>query len=211
MIRLAVVEDNRVYLQALRAYLSKIADIELVYVAEDLQSMPALIASKPDVVIMDIDLGRDSGIKGVQLIKEALPATGIFMLTVFDDEEKIVQSIKAGASGYLLKKDSPKKIVEAIYDIYNGESAINGQVAKTLLNSFSNSVPYTPDFTPYDLTKREKEIALLLIEGLSYKEIAAHDYISMATLNTHISNLYKKLGIHSRSEISAKFRSTRKM
>lgn len=211
MIRLAVVEDNRVYLQALRAYLSKIADIELVYVAEDLQSMPALITSKPDVVIMDIDLGRDSGIKGVQLIKEALPATGIFMLTVFDDEEKIVQSIKAGASGYLLKKDSPKKIVEAIYDIYNGESAINGQVAKTLLNSFSNSVPYTPDFTPYDLTKREKEIALLLIEGLSYKEIAAHDYISMATLNTHISNLYKKLGIHSRSEISAKFRSTRKM
>ena len=211
MIRLALVEDNRVYLQALRTCLSKIADIELVYFAEDLQSMPALIASKPNVVIMDIDLGGDSGIKGVQLIKEALPGTGIFMLTVFDDEERIVQSLQAGASGYLLKKDSPKKIVEAIYDIYNGDSAINGQVAKTLLSTFSNSVPYTPDFTHYDLTKREKEIALLLIEGLSYKEIAAHDYISMATLNTHISNLYKKLGIHSRSEISAKFRSARKM
>lgn len=211
MIRLAIVEDNRLYLEALRAYLAKVKEIELVYIAADLQSMEALIELKPDVVIMDIDLGGDSGIKGVQLIKEALPNTGIFMLTVFDDEEKIVQSIQAGASGYLLKKDSPKKIVEAIYDIYNGDSAINGQVAKTLLNTFSNPIPYTPDFTGYDLTKREKEIALLLLEGLSYKEIAAHDYISMATLNTHISNLYRKLGIHSRSEISAKFRSARKM
>jgi DNA-binding NarL/FixJ family response regulator len=211
MIRLAIVEDNRVYLQALRAYLAKIRDIELVHVAGDLQSMAALIATNPHVVIMDIDLGADSGITGVRLIKEALPGAGILMLTVFEDEEKIVQSIQAGASGYLLKKDSPKKIVEAIHDIYKGEGAISGEVAKTLLNTFSNSIPYTPDFTGYDLTKREKEIALMLIEGLSYKEIAAHDFISMATLNTHISNLYRKLGIHSRSEISAKFRSLKKM
>ena len=209
MIRLAIVEDNRVYLNALEMYLAKVKDIELVHTAADLQSIAILISTKPDVVIMDIDLGADSGIRGVQLIKEALPATGIFMLTVFHDEEKIVQSIQAGASGYLLKKDSPKKIVEAIYDIHKGEGAMNGQVAKTLLNTFSNSNPYRPDFTAFDLTKREKEIALLLIDGLSYKDIVAQNYISMATLNTHISNLYKKLGIHSRSEISAKFRNSR--
>ena len=211
MIRLAIVEDNHVYRQALQTYLSKVKDIKLVHIAADLHSMHDLISTKPDVVIMDIDLGADSGIKGVQLIKEALPATGIFMLTVFEDVEKIVQSIQAGASGYLLKKDSPKKIVEAIYDIYKGDGALNGRVAKTLLNTLSNPIAYSPDFTGYDLTKREKEIALLLIEGLSYKEISAQNYISMATLNTHISNLYKKLGIHSRSEISARFRSTKKL
>jgi DNA-binding NarL/FixJ family response regulator len=206
MIRLALVEDNRVYLNALEAYLTKIHDIQLVHLASNLQSMPVLISAKPDVVIMDIDLGADSGIKGIQLIKEALPDTGVFMLTVFDDEEKIVQSIRAGASGYLLKKDSPKKIVEAIRNIYKGEGSINGQVAKTLLNAFPKSLQYTPDFSKYNLTKRETEIVLLLIDGLSYKDITSRSFISMATLNTHIRNIYDKLGIHSRSEIAARFR-----
>lgn len=206
MIRLAIVEDNRVYLDALESYLSKIPDIQLVHVAVNLQTMEYLISVTPDVVIMDIDLGSDSGIQGVQLIKQALPDTGIFMLTVFDDEEKIVQSIRAGASGYLLKKDSPKKIVEAIRSIYKGEGSINGQVARTLLNAFPKSVQHAPDFSKYNLTKRETEIVLLLIDGLSYKEIASRSFISMATLNTHVSNIYDKLGIHSRSEIAARFR-----
>ncbi|MEO7487658.1 MAG: response regulator transcription factor [Ferruginibacter sp.] len=207
MIRLAIIEDNRVYLNALEAYLNKIPDIELVHLAGNLQSMPLLIVVKPDVVIMDIDLGTESGIKGVQEIKKALPGTGIFMLTVFDDEEKIVQSIQAGAAGYLLKKDSPKKIVEAIRNIYKGEASINSQVALTLINAFPKSSGYTPDFNKYNLTKRETEIVLLLIEGLSYKQIPSRSFISMATLNTHIRNIYDKLDLHSRAEIAAKFRS----
>lgn len=205
MIRLAIVEDNRVYLNALEAYLSKVADIELVYLTDNLQTMPLLILAKPDVVIMDIDLGEDSGINGVKKIKHALPGTGILMLTVFDDEEKIVQSIQAGAAGYLLKKDSPKKIVEAIRNIYKGEASINSQVALKLINAFPKSTNYTPDFTKYNLTKRETEITLLLIEGFSYKQIASNSFISMATLNTHIRNIYNKLDLHSRAEIAAKF------
>jgi DNA-binding NarL/FixJ family response regulator len=206
MIRLAIVEDSSVYLNALEAYLTKEKDIEIVYVATDLQLIPLLISANPDVVVMDIDLGANSGITGVQLIKQALPHTGIFMLTVFDDEEKIVQSIKAGASGYLLKKDSPKKIVEAIRNIYKGEGVISGQVTKTLLNVFTKPSEYQPDFTAYNLTKKETEILLLLINGLSYKEITSRTFISMATLNTHIRNIYNKLNIHSRAEIAAKFR-----
>ena len=116
------------------------------------------------------------------------------------------QSIHAGASGYLLKKDSPKKIVEAIRNIHKGEGSINGQVARTLLNAFPKSSQYSPDFAGYNLTKRETEIVLLLIDGLSYKEIASRSFISMATLNTHIRNIYDKLNIHSRAEIAAKFR-----
>jgi len=206
MIRLAIVEDSSVYINALKAYLSKDKDIEIVYIATNLQLIPLLISATPDVVIIDIDLGEDSGITCVQLIKEALPLVGIFMLTVFDDQEKIVQSIKAGALGYLLKKDSPKKIVEAIRNIYKGEGVISGEVTKTLLNAFAKPSEYQPDFKGYNLTKRETEIVLLLINGLSYKEIASRSYISMATLNTHISNIYDKLNIHSRAEIAARFR-----
>jgi len=206
MIRLAIVEDNRVYLNALEAYLSKEKDIETVYVATNLQLIPFLISAMPDIVIMDIDLGAESGITGVRLIKEALPNAGIFMLTVFDDQEKIVQSLKAGASGYLLKNDSPKKIVETIRNIYNGEGVISGRVTKTLLNVFTRQSQYQPDFTAYDLTRKETEIVLLLIDGLSYKEITFRTFISMATLNTHIRNIYNKLNIHSRAEIAAKFR-----
>ena len=206
MIRLAIVEDNCVYLNALEAYLAKAQDIEIVYIAADLQLVPLLISAKPDVVIMDINLGADSGIRGIQLIKEALPDTGIFMLTVFDDEEKIVQSIKAGASGYLLKKDSPKKIIEAIRNVYKGEGVISNQITKTVLNAFAKPTESQPDFKQYNLTKRETEIVLLLMDGLSYKEISGRSFISMATLNTHISNIYNKLNIHSRSEIAARFR-----
>ena len=207
MIRLAIVEDNQIYLTALEQYIAQVPDIKIVYTACDLQSLSYLITAKPEVIIMDIDLGADSGINGVQLIKKALPDAGIFMLTVFDDEEKVVQSIQAGAAGYLLKKDSPKKIVEAIHDVYRGDGAINGQVVKTLMSHFSKPVQQsTPDFNSYHLTKREIEVAGLLIKGLSYKEIAAQSYISMATLNTHIRNLYEKLNVHSRSEMAAKFR-----
>lgn len=118
MIRLAIVEDNHTYLQALLLYLGKVPDIQLVHTAPDLKSLPFLIAGAPDVVIMDINVGTDSGIEGVRLIKEALHGTRILMLTVFYDEEKIAQSIHAGASRYLLKNDSPKKIVDAIFDNY---------------------------------------------------------------------------------------------
>ena len=135
MIRLAIIEDNAVYLKALQSYLRKVPDIQLVHSASNLQSLPVLIATMPDVVLMDINLGVDSGINGVQLIKKELPDIAIFMLTVFYDEKKLEQSIEAGASGYLLKKDSPKKIVEAIFGIYN-KPPVNAPGTKTISGNF---------------------------------------------------------------------------
>lgn len=205
MIRLAIIEDNPVYLEALEIYIEQIPVIELVHVANNLQEVPALINARPDVVLMDIHLGNDSGIEGVKMIKGTLPDTGILMLTVFDDEEKIVQSIKAGASGYLLKKDSPKKILEAIQNVAKGEGAVSGAITKTILNALHNRVPDTVNLDFYQLTKREKEIFQLLLAGLSYKEIATRSFISMATMNTHIRNIYSKLGVHTRAEIAARF------
>ena len=206
MIRLAIIEDNALYRTALQTYLKSTEGIEIVYLESSITGLLGNVSLNPDVVIMDIDLGKESGIEGVQKIKHVFPGAGIFMLTVFEDDEKIFQSIKAGALGYLLKKDPPAKIVDAIQNIYKGESVMNGRIARKVLNYFSTSKPATPDFEIYHLTKREKEILLLLMDGLSYKEIAGKCFISIDTLNSHIRKVYTKLNVHSRSEIAAKFR-----
>ncbi|MEO7307629.1 MAG: response regulator transcription factor, partial [Ferruginibacter sp.] len=120
MIRVAIVEDNVSYLKAMQVLISSQPDLLLVYTAENLSSLVSLYSSEPDVIILDIDLPIRNGIEGVKLIKEELPQAGVFMLTVFEDEDKIFNSIKAGALGYLLKKDPPEKIIEAIHAINNG-------------------------------------------------------------------------------------------
>ena len=137
MIRVAIVEDNLSYLKAMQVLIGSQPDMLMVYTAEDLLEMKALYHAEPDVVILDIDLPNRSGIEGVRLIKEELPHAGVFMLTVFEDEDKIFSSIKAGAQGYLLKKDPPEKIVEAIQGIYKGESMLNGKIARKMLEFFS--------------------------------------------------------------------------
>ncbi len=182
MIRVAIVEDNLSYLKAMQVLISSQPDMLLVYTAENLFELKALCHAEPDVVILDIDLPVRSGIEGVQLIKEELPQIGIFMLTVFEDEEKIFSSIKAGAQGYLLKKDSPEKIIEAIKAIYNGESIMNGKIARKMLEYFTRKENKRQrELEQYNLTKREKEILELLINGKSYKQIADTCTISIQT------------------------------
>lgn len=207
MIRLAIIEDNVAYLKALQTFIQHMNDIEIIYTGSDL---PAFIeevdALRPDVIIMDIDLPGMSGIEGVRIIKRSNPDTNIFMLTVFEDEEKIFESVKAGALGYMLKKDSPDKIVDAIHSIYKGESVMNGQIARKILGYFSKKESRGASLDDYNLTRREKEILSLLIEGLSYKAIAAQCFISLDTVFSHIKNIYSKLNIHSRAELAAKFR-----
>jgi len=206
MIRVGIVEDNLSYLKALQALIGSQPDLLLVYTGENLQDINALVNALPDVVILDIDLPGMSGISGVAQIKEKLPDTGIFMLTVFEDEEKIFNSIKAGADGYLLKKDTPEKILEAINAIYQGESIINGKIAKKMLEYFADKEKSRQRMLDeYNLTKREKEILQMLIDGKSYKMIADSCSITMHTLFSHTKNIYNKLNIHSRAEIAARF------
>lgn len=208
MIRLALIEDNQTYRNALDAFIKTVAGIELVYAGADLSNINRLLAAAPHVVVMDIDLGKDSGIEGVRKIKAVSPEIQVLMLTVFEDEEKIFNSIKAGAVGYLLKKDPPQKIIEAIHSVSKGESAINGLIARKILEYIPKNAAAqkVPDLDAYNLTKREKEILQLLIDGLSYKEIAATCFISIDTINSHIRKIYSKLDIHSRSEIAARLR-----
>lgn len=207
MISVSIIEDNATYKNALITYLQKEQGISVVFAGSSLADLPALVNAAPDVVIMDINLGKDSGIDGVRFLKKALPSLHIFMLTVFEDEEKIFDSLKAGAIGYLLKKDSPKKILEAIHSVHRGEGVMNGQVARKILTYFQQPVKSAPKLEDYHLTKREQEILLLLMDGLSYKEIAARCFISIDTINSHIRKIYTKLNVRSRAEIAARFRS----
>lgn len=157
--------------------------------------------SPPQVILMDIGLPGMSGIEGIRQIKTISPATEIIMLTVYEDNDKIFRSICAGASGYMLKRLSTGKIVEAIKDVYAGGAPINTQIARKVLTMFSKMVEPQAD---YALTKRELEILELLVSGLSQKMIAAKLYLSPLTIPTHMKNIYAKMQVHSRTEAVTK-------
>jgi DNA-binding NarL/FixJ family response regulator len=207
MIRVALIEDNLSYMKAMQALVGTRPDMLLVYTSENLLEPGALFHARPDVVMLDIDLPGINGIEGVKLIKEKMPQTGVFMLTVFEDEDKIFSSIKAGADGYLLKKDAPEKITEAITAVHNGESIMNGKIARKMLDYFNRAEnSRDKELEQFHLTRRETEILNHLISGKSYKQIAEECSISIQTLFSHTKNIYNKLNIHSRAEIAARFR-----
>lgn len=207
MIRILIVEDDPRYSELLRTILASSEKILPVGVIDNcLDIVNQVRTIEPDVVIMDINLPGKSGIEGVENLKKVFPNLKVLMLTVFEDEDKIFAAIKAGALGYMLKKDSPQKVLDSIQDVYEGKSSINGIIARKVLEYFQKQ-PAVKNPEEFNLTKREHEILELLMEGLSYKEIADQCNISTQTLNSHIKNIYTKLGVHSRAEASAKFRS----
>jgi DNA-binding NarL/FixJ family response regulator len=155
----------------------------------------------PDAMLMDIGLPGMGGIEGIRRIKSIAPSIQVIVLTVFDDTEKIVQAICAGASGYLLKSASPEKIIGSLLDIVSGGAPINAQIAKKI---FSLVASMGSPAVEYDITPAEREILRLLIEGEPKKVIAHQLGVSFHTVDTHLRNIYTKLQVHSRSGAVAK-------
>jgi len=159
--------------------------------------------SRPDVVLMDIEMPGLSGIEAIKILKENFPEIKVLMETIFEDNNKIFDSICNGAEGYILKNTPPVFILSAIKDIYEGGAPMTPSVASKVLKMFKkNSSPSLKEDT--GLTEREKEILVLLVDGMSYKKIAATCFISADTVSGHIKNIYKKLQVHSKSEAVAK-------
>lgn len=206
MVRLAIIEDNVEYRNTLSKILQRNKDIVVIHEMDSCMEMiPHFEVDLPDLVVMDIDLPGMSGIEGVWRLKQKWPNVKALMLTVFEDADKIFGAIKAGANGYLIKKDPPDKIRNAIFSLQNGEAIMNGIIAFKVMEYFKKQADAVPNMDEYHLTEREKEILDKLIQGLSYKQIASECSIARETLNTHMKNIYRKLNVHSRAEVAARF------
>ena len=159
--------------------------------------------TKPDVVIMDIDMPGMNGIEGVKLIRKNFPTVQVLMLTVFDDDEKVFAAIKAGAAGYILKNAEPENLLHAISEVYNGGVPMTPGIARKVLQQFQTILP-EEEKKDYHLSLREKEVLSLLVEGLSYKMIAGKLKITYDTVRAHMKKIYEKLHVASMTEAVAK-------
>jgi len=158
---------------------------------------------KPDVILMDIELPGVNGIDAVQTVKEKFPEVKILMETIFEDDEKIFQSVCNGAEGYILKNTPPEEMLDAIKEINEGGAPMTPAIALKVMRMFKQNLSSNKDDS-FNLSSREKEILKCLVEGMSYKLIAANCYISIDTVHGHIKNIYKKLQVHSKGEAVSK-------
>ncbi|MGB8190863.1 MAG: response regulator transcription factor [Chitinophagaceae bacterium] len=198
MIIVAIVEDIREIREGLRLLIDSsdgfVCTNTYATAEEALVQLPI---DSPDVVLMDIQLPGISGIECVRRLKPRCTSTQFIMSTVYEDDENIFESLKAGASGYLLKKITPDKILDAISEVHAGGSPMSSQIARKVIASFQHkdSIDDADMLTP-----KERQILKALSKGLRYKEIAAEMSISMETVRSHARHIYEKLHVQSRTE-----------
>ncbi|WP_294317741.1 response regulator transcription factor [uncultured Chryseobacterium sp.] len=198
MIRIFAYDDSTERLASLKALISLSDNMEYAGGAENgLNVLTEMKEHQPDVVLMDINMPVVNGIEGLKLIKSRFPQIKVLIQTAFDDSEKIFTSISCGASGYILKSDSPQRILQAIEEVNEGGASMNPAIAKRVLEYF------LPSKNPEILTPKEKEVLKFLAEGLSYKMVADKLNVSYSTINTHIKHIYQKLHISSLGEAIA--------
>ena len=203
MIKVLIYEDDDAFRETLCILMNGTDGYELKGAFEDCDKIEDHLKKlQPDVILMDIGMPGIGGLEGKRIVRGISPSTQVLMCTVFDDNENIFKAICNGASGYLLKKSSPSKIIEAIKEVHEGGAPITSSIARKILELF----PKTPArSTEIDkLAKREQEILQLLMKGNSYKMIAAELNISVETVRTHIKRIYEKLHVHSAQEAIAK-------
>jgi DNA-binding NarL/FixJ family response regulator len=204
MIKIAIVEDNNALRNSLCNLFDKTDGMKCVASLNNLLNVVSEMGkAKPDVILMDIGLPHISGIEGVRTVKTNFPEMQVMMFTVFEEDDKIFDAIKAGASGYLLKKTPPEEIVEAIKELYQGGAPMSSSIARKVIQSFQQKQEEN-DLEEYKLTVRENEILYSLVDSLSYKRIAEKYCVSISTIRTHICNIYHKLHVNSKTEAVAK-------
>jgi DNA-binding NarL/FixJ family response regulator len=202
LIKVVIYEDDKLLLESLTVFLNRDNELKVAGSFDNSNTIEADIKEiQPDIILMDIDLPGTDGIKSIYRLRSVSKTAQVMMFTVFEDEDKIFEAIKAGANGYLLKKTPPAQLVEAIKDLYNGGSPMSGIIARKVLNN----IPHRKkEEEAHKLTAREKDILSLLGKGSSYKMIAAQFNISQNTVRNHIHNIYEKLHVNSATEAAYK-------
>jgi DNA-binding NarL/FixJ family response regulator len=200
----SIVDDEEDLREHIGGYLAAAGDVRCIssYASAE-EALENLPRDKPDVILMDINLGGMDGIECVRRLKADMPAAQVLMLTVFEDTEKIFSALSAGASGYLLKRMSPKKLLEAITEVRDGGSPMSASIARKVVESF-RATPARGDES-VDLSQRELSVINGLAAGLAYKQIADHLGVSIHTVRNYIRRIYEKLHVQTRTEAVAKF------
>jgi DNA-binding NarL/FixJ family response regulator len=203
-LKVLIADDHALFRHGLVMTLGQEPDLEVVGEATDGQhAVDRAVELMPDIVLMDVRMPKRSGIEATQKIKELLPHVKILVLTNSDDEADLYESIKAGASGYLLKEIAPEEMPEAIRSVWQGHSRISPAMASKLLSEFAAMTRREGDRQPLGpprLTERELQVLRLVAKGLGNREIAKDLYISENTVKNHIRNILEKLQLHSRME-----------
>ena len=204
-IRVIAFDDNKDLREMFRMLVDAQPDMICVAVHADLsQLLRDIGAAQPDVIVMDIQMPGMDGIEGVRLIKERYPSACILMQTVFDDDTKVFDAIRAGASGYILKTANSDEMMKAIRDVHAGGSAMTPVIAFKVLELFRANAPADKQASDPGLSEREKDVLTLLVKGRSYKMIASELGISYHTVDSHIRHIYEKLHVGSGTEAVSK-------
>ena len=198
-ITLAIVEDLDEVRDGLKNFISLSQDFKVLdtfkTAEEAAYDLPKL---KPDIVIMDINLPGMNGIECIREVKDKIPGTQFMMFTVYENDEKVFEALKAGASGYLLKNTGLVQLIESLKELHNGGSPMSANIARKLVTLFRSGQKEIANVEA--LSTRENEILLLLTKGLLYKEIAEQLSISVSTVRQHIHHIYEKLHVQNRTE-----------
>ena len=199
VVRLAVVDDQTLFRTGLTSLLGEDERVEVVGQAVDgAEAVKQAAKLKPDVVLMDIKMPNVDGIEATRQIVELVPGIKVLILTTFETDSQVIQALKAGASGYVLKDSSAAAIVSSIVAVMSGEKVMASAVANRVLDMLTGTA--TPKEFYDGLTNREIEILKLLANGMANKQIAYRLKISEKTVRNHVSNMYEKLGIYDRSQ-----------
>jgi two-component system, NarL family, response regulator LiaR len=198
-IRILIADDHPVVRRGLTSLINIKSGMELVGEAADgFEAVEKAQSLRPDVILLDLMMPRKDGLEAIKEIKQANPDARILVVTSFAEDEKVFPAIKAGALGYLLKDSPPEMLVQAIYDVYRGESSLHPTIARKLIRELNQPPDLPPTEEP--LSKRELEVLKLVARGLSNLEIATDLVVSEGTVRVHVSNILTKLHLANRTQ-----------
>ena len=204
-IRIAIVEDDFAVRENLALLIGESPQFDCVATCSNTEAaLEQLPAVKPDVVLMDIHLPGENGIVCVQRLRARLPETQVIMLTIEENLERVFESLKAGATGYLVKHASTQEILDAVAEVHRGGAPMSSQIARKVVTAFREPLPGGSE--DLQLSQREKQVLKLLASGHRSKEIALELKIGLTTVNTYIRKIYQKLHVRSRAQAVARYR-----